>query len=91
MNEEWFEEIVNGEPKEAEMWQLAYIESKLHYTSISSSEQSSIMGLLNRLSEEEADEIIKKIKENEIQIDPKHQYEQMRKNGVFNGGDNKTS
>lgn len=91
MNEEWFEGIVNGEPKEAELWQLAYIESKLHYTSITANEQSSIMGVLNILSEEEADEIIKKIKENEIKIDPKHQYEQMRQAGVFNGGDNKTS
>ena len=88
MNEEWFEEIVNGKPKEAELWQLAYIESKLHHTSITLSEQSSIMGLLNILSEEEADEIIKKIKENEVKNDTREQYEQMRKNGMFNDRDN---
>jgi len=91
MDNDWFDKVVDGEPKEAELWQLAYIESKLHYTSITLSEQSSVMGVLNTLSEEAADEIIKKIKENEIQTDPKHQYEQMRKAGVFNGGDNKTS
>ena len=88
MNEEWFEEIVNGKPKEAELWQLAYIESKLHHTSITLSEQSSILGLLNILSEEEADEIIKKIKENEVKNDTREQYEQMRKNGMFNDRDN---
>ena len=50
------------------------------------------MGLLNNLSEEEADEIIKKIKENEVKNDPQDQYKEMfRKNGMFNGGDNKTS
>ena len=28
--DEWFKDIVNGEPKEAEMWQLSYIESVLN-------------------------------------------------------------
>jgi hypothetical protein len=91
MDDDWFDKVVDGEPKEAELWQLAYIESKLHHTSITLSEQSSIMGLLNNLSEEEADEIIKKIKENEVKNDPQDQYKEMFRNGMFNGGDNKTS
>ena len=36
------------------------------------------------LTDLEADEIIRYIKENEVHSDPKHQYEAMRKNGMFN-------
>ena len=90
MSDDWIDKAIDGEPKEAELWQLAYIESNLHYTSISLSEQSSILRILNGLSEEEAKKIIQNIKENEIQIDPKHQYTKMRKNGMFDGGDNET-
>ena len=54
MSDDWIDKAIDGEPKEAELWQLAYIESKLHYTSISLSEQSSILRILNGLSEEEA-------------------------------------
>ena len=81
--DEWFKDIVNGEPKEAEMWQLSYIESVLYHTSISTQEQERIHGELNSYSELEAEEIIKYLKENEIKRDPKAQYEQMRKNGMF--------
>jgi hypothetical protein len=81
--DEWFKDIVNGNPKEAEMWQLSYIESILNYTSISSQERETIYSELNYYSELEADNIIKYLKENEIKRDPKHQYEQMRKNGMF--------
>jgi|TARA_R110002020_G_scaffold147983_1_gene323680 hypothetical protein len=81
--DEWFKDIVNGEPKEAEMWQLSYIESVLYHTSISTQEQERIHSELNSYSELEAEEIIKYLKENEIKRDPKHQYEQMRKNGMF--------
>ena len=34
--------------------------------------------------DEVLDEIIRYIKENEVHSDPKHQYEAMRKNGMFN-------
>ena len=46
-------------------------------------EQERIHSELNSYSELEAEEIIKYLKENEIKRDPKHQYEQMRKNGMF--------
>ena len=84
MTNNWIDEVVNGKPKSAEMWQLAYIESKLHYTAISFSEQNSILSVLNSLSEIEAEEIIKKIKENEIKTDPKDQWKEMFKSGMFN-------
>ena len=46
-----------------------------------------IMSSLNELTDTEADEILNKIKENEIHLDPKNQYEAMRKNGMFNPKD----
>tara|TARA_R100000781_G_C4053894_1_gene118628 strand:- start:309 stop:578 length:270 start_codon:yes stop_codon:yes gene_type:complete len=80
---EWLESVVNGKPKEAEIWQLNYIESILPYTSVSYAEQDKILYELNSYSEIKADEVIKYLKENEIKTDPKDQYEQMRRNGVF--------
>mgnify|MGYP003131957425 CR=1 FL=1 len=82
-HEEWMEDVVNGKPKEAEHWQLNYIESILPYTSLPSSDKENILLNINELSEIEAEEILKYLKENEIKRDPKDQYEQMRKNGVF--------
>ena len=83
--DEWFKDIVDGKPKEAEMWQLNYIENILPYTCVSSREQEEICERLNTYSELEAEKIIKYLKQNEIKRDPKDQYEQMRKNGMFNG------
>ena len=84
---DWMDEVLDGKPLEAEWWKLSYIETLLHHTSISTSEQERIMSSLENLSDIEADEILKKIKENEIHSDPKHQYEAMRKNGMFNPKD----
>lgn len=82
--EEWLEEVLDGKPTEAEMWKLGYIENLLHRTTIPTSEQSDILESLNGLTDIDADEILKKIKENEVKSDPKDQYEQMRRNGMFN-------
>jgi hypothetical protein len=87
---DWMDEVLDGKPLEAEMWKIGYIENLLHRTTISSREQSEIFNSLNELTDIEADEILKKIKENEIKTDPKDQYEQMRRNGMFDCGDNKT-
>ena len=81
------DEVLDGKPLEAEVWKLSYIENLLHNTSIPVREQERIMSSLNDLSDIEADEILKNIKENEIHSDPKHQYEAMRKNGMFNPKD----
>jgi hypothetical protein len=78
------DEVLDGKPLEAELWKLGYIENLLHNTSIPIREQEDIMSSLNDLSDIDADDIIQKIKENEIHSDPKHQYEQMRKSGMFN-------
>lgn len=82
---DWIDEVLDGEPLEAEMWKLGYIENLLHRTAISTSEQQEIMNSLDILTDIDADKIIKKIKEYEIKTDPKDQYEEMRRNGMFEG------
>ena len=89
--DEWFEGVVDGEPTEAELWQIGYIENLLPHTSLSTKEKEEIFNNLSTLTEIEAEELMPYLKENEIKTDPKDQYEQMRQAGVFNGGDNKTS
>ena len=84
---DWMDEVLDGKPLEAEMWKIGYIENLLHRTTISSREQEDIFNSLNELTDIEADEILKKIKENEIKTDPKDQYEQMRRNGMFGSRD----
>jgi len=80
---DWLDEIIDGELKAAEFWQIGYIDNLLQYTSLSQSEQEKIRMELEELTEIEADKIIIYLKENEIKTDPKDQYDQMRKAGVF--------
>ena len=89
--DEWFEGVVDGEPTEAEFWQIGYIDNLLPHTTLSEQEKTEIFNKLSTLTEIEAEELIPYLKENEIKTDPKDQYEQMRKNGAFDSGDNKTS
>ena len=81
---DWMDEVLDGKPLEAELWQIGYIENLLPYTSISSREQEQIFSNLSTLTDIEADELIPYLKENEIKRDPKDQYEEMRRNGMFN-------
>ena len=85
MKEDWMDEVLDGRPLEAEMWKIGYIENLLHRTALSSDEQQRIYNSLYDLTDIDADEILKKIKEYEIKTDPKDQYEEMRKNGMFKG------
>ena len=80
---DWIDEVLDGKPLEAEMWKIGYIENLLHRTTISSREQEEIMNSLDILTDIDADKILKKIKEYEIKTDPKDQYEEMRRNGMF--------
>lgn len=84
---DWMDEVLDGKPLEAEWWKVGYIENLLPYTSISQSETQEIYNKLSELTDIEADELIPYLKENEIHLDPKHQYEAMRKNGMFNAKD----
>ena len=80
---DWMDEVLDGKPLEAEMWKIGYIENLLHRTAISSTEQERILNSLNELTDIDADEIIIKIKEYEIKTDPREQYKQMQRNGMF--------
>ena len=80
---DWMDEVLDGKPLEAEMWKIGYIENLLHRTAISSTEQERILNSLNELTDIDADEIIIKIKEYEIKTDPREQYKQMHRNGMF--------
>ena len=82
---DWMDEVLDGKPLEAEMWKIGYIENLLPYTSISSKEQETIFNNQSTLTDIEADELIPYLKANEIKRDPKDQYEQMRRNGMFDG------
>ena len=84
---DWMDEVLDGKPLEAEMWKIGYIENLLHRTAISTAEQTEIMNSLDILTDIDADKIIKKIKEYEIKTDPKDQYEEMRRNGMFSSRD----
>ena len=84
---DWMDEVLDGKPLEAEMWKIGYIENLLHRTAISTSEQQEIMNSLDILTDIDADKILKKIKEYEIKTDPKDQYEEMRRNGMFSSRD----
>ena len=82
---DWMDEVLNGQPTEAELWQIGYIENLLPYTSLGIKEKEEIFNKLSTLNEIEAEELIPHLKENEIKTDPKDQYEQMRRNGMFSG------
>jgi len=84
---DWMDEVLDGIPKEAELWKIGYIENLLPYTGLNAKEKEKIFNNLSTLTDIEADELILYLKENEIKTDPKDQYEQMRKNGMFDGGD----
>ena len=80
---DWMDEVLDGKPLEAEMWKIGHIENLLHRTAINSNEQERIYNSLSELTDIDADKIIKKIKEYEIKTDPREQYEQMQRNGMF--------
>jgi len=85
VNEDWFDEIVNGKPKDAEYWQIDYIDRLLPRTSLSVSNQEEIFYKIfeKGFTELEAEKLIIYLKENEVYSDPRDQYKQFAKNGMF--------
>ena len=80
---DWIDEVLDGKPVEAELWKIGYIENLLCKTALCSDEQQRIFNSLSEMTDVEADEILKRIKEYEIKTDPQDQYEEMRRNGMF--------
>ena len=77
MNEEWFDELTNGEPLLCSTIQMGIIESLLRISPISEEEKSKIYNELEFYSEEEAEKIISLLKKDVITIDPKDQWKKM--------------
>lgn len=76
-DDSWIDDIVDGEPEEANVWQIGIIEGLQQTSSYEWSGQA------ETLTYSEAEELIVKLKENNNPKDPKDQYEKMFRNGMF--------
>tara|TARA_Y100000385_G_C12807725_1_gene514709 strand:+ start:412 stop:651 length:240 start_codon:yes stop_codon:yes gene_type:complete len=77
MNEEWFDELTNGEPLLCSSIQMGVIESLLRISPISESKKSEILSELNIYSEDEASSIIRTLKEDVVETDVRKQWKKM--------------
>jgi|TARA_R100000664_G_C2753802_1_gene141273 hypothetical protein len=84
VNDDYFDELVNGRPTLITDKQWFIIESMIDRTSLSIEYKTKILNKINDLTEIEAEEVITNIFENEIKTDPKDQWLKMLKDGVFN-------
>ena len=86
VNTDWFDEVVDGKPIDAEYWQIDYIDSLLPRTALSIIEQDIISNKIfeKGFSKQEAEEIIIQLKQSEVKTDPRDQYKDFVKNGMFN-------
>jgi len=84
VNDDYFDELVNGKPTLITDKQWFIIESMIDRTSLSIEYKTKILNTINDLTEIEAEEVITNIFENEIKTDPKDQWLKMLKDGVFN-------
>jgi len=83
MNDDWIDNILDGEPSGITHTQWLIIESNIDLTSFTERMKSDILGRINDLTELEAEEIITKIYENKYEKDTRKQWEKMFKDGVF--------
>ena len=83
MNEDWLDNLLDGEPSGITNTQWLIIESKIQYTTLTSTTKEDILKRIKDLTELEAEEIITIINENKYEADPKKQWEKMFKDGVF--------
>jgi len=83
VNEDWFDELLDGEPSGITDTQWLIIEGNIDATSLPNSIKSDILNRLNDLTQLEAEEIITLINENKYEKDPKKQWQKMFRRGVF--------
>lgn len=83
MNEDWLDNLLDGEPSGITNTQWLIIESNILYTTLTSQIKEDILARINDLTELEAEEIITLINENKYETDPRKQWEKMFKDGVF--------
>ena len=77
MNEDWFDELTNGEPLLSSSIQMGIIESLLRISPISNEDKKVIYSELNDYSEEEANDIIRLLKKDVVLTDPIDQWKKM--------------
>ena len=87
MNNDWFDELLDGKPSGITDTQWLIIEGNIDSTSLPPSMKSDILSRINDLTELEAEEIITLINENKYERDPKKQWLKMFKDGVFGHND----
>tara|TARA_R110002012_G_scaffold314281_1_gene526818 strand:- start:171 stop:437 length:267 start_codon:yes stop_codon:yes gene_type:complete len=83
VSEDWFDELLDGEPTPITDTQWLIIESNIYHTALPSEMIQDVMSTLNDMTELEAEKIIKLINENKIEKDTRKQWEKMLKDGVF--------
>ena len=83
MNDDWFDELLDGEPTPITDTQWLIIENNIYNTSIPAKQIESIISSLNDLTQIEAEKIIQTINENKIERDTRKQWLKMLKDGVF--------
>ena len=83
MNDDWFDELLDGEPTPITDTQWLIIENNIYNTSIPTTQIESIISGLDDLTQIEAEQIIKTINENTIEKDTRKQWLKMLKDGVF--------
>ena len=83
MNDDWIDNILDGEPSGITDTQWLIIEGNIDLTSFTERMKSDILGRINDLTELEAEEIITKIYENRYEKDTRKQWQKMFKDGVF--------
>ncbi len=83
MNDDWFDELLDGEPTPITDTQWLIIENNIYNTSIPATQIESIISGLDDLTQIEAEKIIQTINENKIERDTRKQWLKMLKDGVF--------
>ena len=83
MNDDWFDELLDGEPTPITNTQWLIIENNIYNTSIPAKQIESIISSLDDLTQIEAEKIIQTINENKIERDTRKQWLKMLKDGVF--------
>tara|TARA_R100001443_G_scaffold4358_2_gene12856 strand:- start:3964 stop:4230 length:267 start_codon:yes stop_codon:yes gene_type:complete len=83
VNEDWFDELLDGEPTPITDTQWLIIENNIDKTSLTTNMKSNILASINDLTQLEAEKIIKLINENKIETDTRKQWVKMLKDGVF--------
>ena len=79
MNDEWFNELTDGEPLLCSTIQMGIIEQLLKVSPISGHKKSEIMSELDNYSDIEANKIIRMLEEDVVETDVRKQWKEMFK------------